>query len=424
MKIKNVKTVEELYSYLKENKNLIALNDKSSNYELMQSLLKELTPHLSSTATSKERVYNILNDLTEVPLCVQCQKPLKFIGSKYKESYCDKHCHGAHRQSNLIEIRKNDPDWFKCEICGQYIKSVISHLSNINKNRKNDPHNGWTVDSYKEAFPHAQILSSSTRQRLSDMGKGQNNPNHSSKTTDTERKERSPYAIEFWRRKYLNKTEEEITLLWEDFHKGCVDKVTPTTSVQYYLNKGYSQEDADSLRSERQRTFTLEKCITKHGEEEGRRIHKERNVKWSAKVETKYQNGEFSKMPKSLNSCIYSNASKRLFGELLKEFPDAKCYFSEIRLKSNENYYCYDFTVDKKIIEFNGDYWHMNPVKYKESDYNINMQLTAKEKWEFDERKINLAKEKGYEVLIVWEKDFNDDKEKQTQKCIQFLRHS
>lgn len=53
-----------------------------------------------------------------------------------------------------------------------------------------------------------------------------------------------------------------------------------TTRVDYYLNKGMSLEEAQRALTERQRTFSLEKCIKKYGKEEGLRRWKERQTRW------------------------------------------------------------------------------------------------------------------------------------------------
>ena len=41
-----------------------------------------------------------------------------------------------------------------------------------------------------------------------------------------------------------------------------------------------TEEQAKNALAERQRTFTLEKCISKYGEEEGLRRFSERQQKW------------------------------------------------------------------------------------------------------------------------------------------------
>ena len=61
------------------------------------------------------------------------------------------------------------------------------------------------------------------------------------------------------------------------------------------------------------------------------------------------------------------------------------------------------------IIEYNGDYWHCNPKKYDPDYFNQKKQKTAKELWEYDKNKIDLIKEKGYNLEIVWESDLKED---------------
>lgn len=57
------------------------------------------------------------------------------------------------------------------------------------------------------------------------------------------------------------------------------------------------------------------------------------------------------------------------------------------------------------IIEYNGDYWHCNPKKYKPDYYHQVKKKTAKELWEYDKNKIDLIKNCGYNLEIVWESD-------------------
>ena len=53
------------------------------------------------------------------------------------------------------------------------------------------------------------------------------------------------------------------------------------------------------------------------------------------------------------------------------------------------------------VIEYNGDYWHCNPKKYKPDYFNQKKQKTAKELWEYDKNKIDLIREKGYNLEIA-----------------------
>jgi len=62
------------------------------------------------------------------------------------------------------------------------------------------------------------------------------------------------------------------------------------------------------------------------------------------------------------------------------------------------------------LIEYNGDYWHCNPIKYESEYINKKKNKTAKEIWEYDTKKLYLAKENGYDCKVIWETDYNKNK--------------
>ena len=84
-------------------------------------------------------------------------------------------------------------------------------------------------------------------------------------------------------------------------------------------------------------------------------------------------------------------------------------------------YYDYVSEGRKKIIEFNGDFSHCNPSKWKAEQINPTLKKTAKEIWDKDQRKIDVAKKNGYDVLIVWENEYALDKDATLKKCVEFL---
>lgn len=93
--------------------------------------------------------------------------------------------------------------------------------------------------------------------------------------------------------------------------------------------------------------------------------------------------------------------------------------------KNIKKIFTYDFVskINKKVIEFNGDYWHCNPIKYKEDFFNKRKQMFAKDIWEYDKDRINKIKKLGYNVIVIWESDYNNNKEQTIQKCIDFLNN-
>lgn len=60
-----------------------------------------------------------------------------------------------------------------------------------------------------------------------------------------------------------------------------------STKIEYYLNKGFDLETSKKLLSERQSTFSLEKCLKKFGEIEGLNIFKNRQEKWQNTLNSK-----------------------------------------------------------------------------------------------------------------------------------------
>ena len=62
---------------------------------------------------------------------------------------------------------------------------------------------------------------------------------------------------------------------------------------------------------------------------------------------------------------------------------------------------------NKKIIEVYGDYWHCNPLLYNDNYYHPYFKITAKERRQLDETRINYLTSQGYHVTIVWEHDLN-----------------
>jgi hypothetical protein len=71
----------------------------------------------------------------------------------------------------------------------------------------------------------------------------------------------------------------------------------------------------------------------------------------------------------------------------------------------------FDFHINGTniLIEFNGDYWHANPTIYKDSDI-VHFRfgdVLVKDIWEKDMFKKQVAIDKGYVVVYIWENEIN-----------------
>jgi hypothetical protein len=83
--------------------------------------------------------------------------------------------------------------------------------------------------------------------------------------------------------------------------------------------------------------------------------------------------------------------------------------------------YHFDLFVEELnlVIEYNGDYWHCNPLKYAPDFLHPQKQITAMELWEHDQMKKDLAIERGYNYHVIWESDYNKDPEFEIKNIIQ-----
>lgn len=292
----------------------------------------------------------------------------------------------------------------------------------------NERHPDRTIEEYMEEFPDAKLVCEKTSKTLSEKSKkfmnrpevkkmysekmsGDKNPNAKCNTTEEHRKSISPFSKSFKGYEGMSDDEKEKNIRK---HLQCDRTDKSTNQIEYWIKKGYSEEEAKEKVSERQRTFTLEKCIEKYGLEDGYKRWKERQEKWKKSLQNSFELDGDNRTP---ISNFEKQCKERICEYLQIDIPKKQKYISD----KNNNHYSYDLTIDRKIIEFNGDYWHMNPDIYDEKSYNKVKKMTALEIWEHDKEKIQCARKYGYSVLVVWESEYNKDKEGTIQKCIDFL---
>lgn len=176
--------------------------------------------------------------------------------------------------------------------------------------------------------------------------------------------ELSPWSKDFKSYKGMNDDEKRKMIRQRVFCKDREDfdelRKNYNCTLEYYINKGMSEEEARAALKERQSTFSLKKCIEKYGEEEGTRRFKERQEKW------------MNNLPKS----NYSQISQKLFWAIYNQLSDKlknDCRFAtndngvkndhvnkEYVFELSDSYAKLDFYIPsvKCWIEFDGNYWH------------------------------------------------------------------
>lgn len=320
-----------------------------------------------------------------------------------------------------------------CEVCGKIIKkkdSVLTHLYVCSKlcqqNRKNKmpkKKTPVTVAYWIEqgfSLEEARIKISNVQKQRSkrsvdywvsrgfdeDQAKTQvklfqssNGKQNVQKYSREERQIRTPFSKLYWTNKGF--TEHEASEI--------IQKNSDGTSLQYF-QKRFGLDRGLELYSEmcnlRKRKYCLDAYISKYGEIQGKSL-------WSKK----YKNRHNSK-----KACDFFDKLINTIGDRYKIYC-AQTELGEYGVYDHNShvYYFYDFVIPelKICVEFNGDYWHCNPKKYDALFEHRQSGLTAKEIWEKDKVKHDcLIKERGIDILVVWESDDLENKIKEIMEKI------
>ena len=119
-----------------------------------------------------------------------------------------------------------------------------------------------------------------------------------------------------------------------------------------------------------------------------------------------------------------SKIEKEFISKLEEKIPNGLITESSIKyIDNNSNRWLFpDIIYKNYIIEFNGDYWHANPKKFKADDLIDKKGITAQEQWEEDKRKKEIYESLGYKVIYVWESDFKENKEEILNKIFEKIK--
>lgn len=247
-----------------------------------------------------------------------------------------------------------------------------------------------------------------------------------------------------------NYGESEGNCKWERYVKFQSDK----NKFDYKREKyGWSKEEFDTFN--KSRSVTEKNLIKKYGDERGKLMYDEyirkqringKTLEWFIE-----KNGDeagrliFNSMmnrkmigSKNANSngAFTSKASSGFFNNLDSYFRgfNTQYYdkngeysvFIEDKKFYHLDYYIHDIMV---CVEFFGDFFHANPMIYKDPEKIINIYgkiSKVKDIWEKDRARIQAIKEIcGIETVVVWERDYYNNKgnesfyKKILKECIQ-----
>ena len=211
---------------------------------------------------------------------------------------------------------------------------------------------------------------------------------------------------------YSNLTDEEK----QKRIKKCLRVGDPSRyikNIEFWKSRGYTEDEAVAKIHESQKTFSLQKCISKYGEEEGRRVWGERQRKWMES----YKKQNYSRVSQTLFWPVYETIKDKIseiyFATLNQETKkyETTNQNNEYSLTLNGKTIKPDFIAlkEKKIIEFDGDYWHSQKARGNQKR---------------DEERNKLITSNGYQVLHIQEKNFKKNPAEEIKKCISFILES
>lgn len=294
-----------------------------------------------------------------------------------KQKYCSSKCRIIARdqmaRERLVENSKNEyngvenVDYVECKICGQrmtFFGPAHLRMHKITQAEYEEQYGKLTV--YPSKFVDAHMM-------------GDNNPNSSNTVSLQIRQERSPFSKEYYRKRGLNTDDREALIKQTAKNRIC------NTQLIYYLNKGLDEQSAKAALAKRQ----------KIGMGGG-----------------------------------YSSVSQKMILEILGDEKDSNKFFygkREKRLSYKKDkitqYFRYDLTNEdsKRIIEFNGDFWHGNPNIYNDGSINTITKQTYNEIHDKDEYKYQVALKAGYAIMVIRESEYKNNHDDVISRCKNFI---
>ncbi len=107
-----------------------------------------------------------------------------------------------------------------------------------------------------------------------------------------------------------------------------------------------------------------------------------------------------------------SKAQQEILDHLSGSVPTAQFEGEKLFHSGAHKYFIDVFSEPAKmVVEYNGDYWHCNPMMYSGSFFHSKKQKTAEQIWAEDAQRLSVMEQKGYHAVTVWESEYRSDKQ-------------
>lgn len=301
------------------------------------------------------------------------------------------------QNKRAMQERRNEvanQEQLRCEICG--FESALSLISHITRKHS------MLMSDYRQRYPNASVQRSA--------------PSQSKSLSDVLKK------------KLEDENERLQFMEWRSF----------PSEVKHWTRKGFSEEEALQKIADFQRTQSL-KGNNDETRELRSKLYSGENNPMSLQSLSK-KNGVSVSEAIKLTPCygrlgsLHPMFGKKHTPEAIKKIGNHLNFGQKSKIEhemsdriisfygGNKNDYvdgwCCDYVNHEKkiIVEFFGDFWHHNPRKYSKDWINPFTKRTSPQAWSRDERKISDLKNRGFKVIVVWERDWRLDRENQLQR--------
>lgn len=300
----------------------------------------------------RECLYRLVNNIENPPICKTCGNTIKFSYNNYP-TYCSRYC-SNHDDDVLKKIS---------ESCSKSLKNAYERDGDNIKLKRQNTLTAKYGEDIKSSSPFAVKKIQELSQKIVEEKYGVKNA----------------FQMEKCRKKSIEASRKK--------------------SIQIQKERGIDIEYLDNGN------YLVKNCCPIHGDLEY--------------TQTDFNNRFRLDRYHVSNPCYLCNPfGYHISGKQKNIFDYIKSIYSGIVIE-NDTSVLDGLEIDiylpelKIGFEFNGDYWHMNPLMYRYDDENSSSHIKAIEQWEKDRQKILLADEKGVKLYHIWEYYFSNNKDLQ-----------
>lgn len=310
----------------------------------------------------------------------------------------------------VICIGMNDK--LKCKICGFEGKSLVSHLRFKHF---------VTIQDYKTKYNENVVMlcSDEWKKKISETLKKHNEDETFRKENSNRQKNgASIYTLKYWTNRKglsINDAKKMVSNIQKRNSQKHLDKddlqECSHFSKKYWIKRGYSEENAKIEVSKLQAKLSA------------------KSSKFLGHTRTNEDKEKISSSMKKTILQVGKGIWASHFGEFSGRSKMEIEFYNYIKNNVDPSIeanipvgnYIVDIIKNKKIIEFYGDFWHANPLIFCEDkmlkDHLGGIRM-VRDIWKKDKIRIKTLIDSGYEVMIIWEMDWNKNK----QECIDKVR--